>query len=1072
MKLSITQKLLVVIALPIVTLLLFSANHINDKYKLLNTNTLEFTHLKTMQMTSNLIHELQLERGISTSYLNADKTIYLKKKLIEQTEQTDNAILSYRSSVLTLDKRFLSSSNSKYIENTKNILEELSSFRKTISSKEIDAKKAFHYYTFLNNNLIHIITGFEIHTNSYETNTHVTALNQIIQLEELSGQERALVANILYAKNVSEKDMHHLYTLIGEQKDKYTQIIFLLQNMDLSQSLTNIQSTYKNNLFYKTKLKIIEHAEKKNILNDIFKVIGYGGMIHDLLQYKQTKNKKFYNSFLEKRLTFNKLILDYQQYLDQNSNEYRETTTFQSSFQQITLDKHTQINPHKTLQQYKKLDKIELNLEPRAWFEISTQRINAIADIEDKLFTQVYSYLESNIEDIYNTLILQIITTLLTISVLIGGTLYITKKIKFAINSLENGIDDFFKFLRFETENMEDIYTESNDEIKDMAQNINKNRLLIQEHLEEDKDFINEITQIVTMMRDGDFSERPYFEPNNPNLKELKSVFEELIELIAKKIKEQTEELESLNSSLEDRVYQQTMELEGQIKEITHSRDKAIQAEIAKDEFLANMSHEIRTPLNAILGFVTILKRRIKEEKSLNYLNIIDTSGKSLLTIINDILDFSKIQSGKFAITKHFVEPVEEFSSAVLLFASKAYEKHIVYSVYIDPKMPSSINIDATRVKQVISNLLSNAIKFTPENGAVKVKIVIENKHLIISIQDNGIGISKENQSKVFSPFEQADGSTTRKYGGTGLGLSISSKLVALMNGELKLESEENKGSIFILSIPIDIADETPKELIAKDMMSKYTFAILNNCHECKVQTKLLKKYLQDFGVINIIELEKFSKDKYDILIFVPDDEYNEEIALSHKPSLALLRTASVKLANLEHIQPLYAPFIPRLIVEGINKLGLKNIKQESSTPITVDIEDEQQYSGNILVAEDNKTNQTLIKLILMDYGIRHDIANDGVQAVEMFKKGDYDLVLMDENMPELNGIGAMLQIKEYEKENALSSTPVVALTASVLDTDKEKFLNAGMDGFVGKPIDTKELENIFNIYLEKEEEL
>ena len=230
---------------------------------------------------------------------------------------------------------------------------------------------------------------------------------------------------------------------------------------------------------------------------------------------------------------------------------------------------------------------------------------------------------------------------------------------------------------------------------------------------------------------------------------------------------------------------------------------------------------------------------------------------------------------------------------------------------------------------------------------------------------------------------------------------------------------------------------------------------------------KTIKKNLEDFGVIKIVELEKFTESDYDVLIFVSDDEYNEEIANSNKPSIALLRTASVKLANLEHIKPLYAPFVPKLIVEAINDLGIESVKNSTRTPYQAELEEEQ-YKGNILVAEDNMTNQALIRLILSDYGIAHDIANDGVEAVTMFKQGVYDLVLMDENMPELNGIGAMQQIKKYEKENSLLFTPVIALTASVLDTDKEKFLNAGMDGFVGKPIDIKELESIFNTYLEK----
>ncbi|MEA1981959.1 MAG: ATP-binding protein, partial [Campylobacterota bacterium] len=486
----------------------------------------------------------------------------------------------------------------------------------------------------------------------------------------------------------------------------------------------------------------------------------------------------------------------------------------------------------------------------------------------------------------------------------------------------------------------------------------------------------------------------------------------------------------------------------------------------------ANMSHEIRTPLNAILGFVTILKKRTTEEKSLNYLNIIDTSGQSLLTIINDILDFSKIQSGKFSIVKHPVDPVSEFSAAVMLFASKAYEKHIVYSIYIDPKMPSSINIDSTRIKQVLSNLLSNAIKFTPEDGEIKVKIIVQKSELVIHIQDNGIGISKENQSKIFSAFEQADGSTTRKYGGTGLGLSISSKLALLMGGKLSLVSEENRGSTFTLKVPIEVLNPTPIELIDPNKFSEYKFALLHSCKSCEVQTKLMKRYLQDFGAQDIVEINEYSDSgEYDILIFVPDDTYNEEIVLSDRPSIALLRTDSIKLSNFAHIKPLYAPFVPKAIVETINNLSIETLKKRVEKPqdtIDADDKDEKLYKGNILVAEDNKTNQLLIGLLLDDYGINFTIANNGLQAVEMFKSAKYDLVLMDENMPELNGISAMQQIKAYEKENSLLLTPIVALTASVLTSDKERFLNAGMDGFVGKPIDAKELEAIFDFYLAK----
>ncbi|MCD4667880.1 MAG: response regulator, partial [Sulfurimonas sp.] len=711
------------------------------------------------------------------------------------------------------------------------------------------------------------------------------------------------------------------------------------------------------------------------------------------------------------------------------------------------------------------LENSNISISIKRWIQISTQRINDIHNIENKLFDKISKSFNDDIKTTSDALIFQIILILITIFILFLATYIIAKNVKTSIKKLSNGMDDFFKFLHSNDVKPKQIDTNSNDEINEMAQNINAQMKIIEDNLEDDIDFINEATQIVMMMKDGDFSERPYFEPHNQHLIELKAVLNELIELIADKIKEQTDSLEELNRSLEDRVYNQTIELERQIKEITISRDKAIQAEIAKDEFLANMSHEIRTPLNAILGFVTILKKQITDEKPLKYLNIIDTSGKSLLTIINDILDFSKIQSGKFIISPYEINPVVELSNAALLFASKAYEKHILYAAYIDPNLPQTISIDAVRVKQIFSNILSNAIKFTPEDGEIKVKVTSQGNKLKISIQDNGIGIAEKNIDKIFSAFEQADGSTTRKYGGTGLGLSISNKLANLMNGNLSVISKEGKGSTFTLEIPITLINNKPKILIDKNKFKEYTFAILSENKSSK-KLALIKKYLSDFGAENIIELSEFQEDGYDLLFFVPSDTYNEDIVYSKKPAIALLRSSSIKLANLEHIQALYAPYIPSAIIQTINDSGIDKIVEHKKT--IIENEKEIQFIGSILVAEDNKTNQMLISLILDDYGLEFKMANNGLEAVEMFKKEKFDLVLMDENMPELNGIGAMQQIKKYEQNKKLTFTPIIALTASVLDTDKEMFLNAGMDGFVGKPIDTDELESELDRFLKK----
>jgi len=1004
MKLNIIQKLLLVATLPIITLLIFSTNHIVDKYSLVSSSKNELLKLSIIEITSDLIHELQIERGISASYLNKVDSDYFSSIILPQRVKTDEVLQKFKSAIVLLNNKSISLSSKKYIHDTLPMLKKISNIRKTILDKSIQAELSFAYFTKLDNLLISILNGFKVHANTANTNMFIMTLRQMIDLQEFAGQERALIAQLVYTKSITQLDMRHFESLHASQMNSYKNINFILENSTFEHDLQNIHKLYINSYYH----NIITQLEKNE----------------------------------ERREEFDQKVLEL----------FVTTSRNEDSTEIVKF--------------YKKILSHELQIDSKKWFEVSTQRINKFHNIEKQLLENIYTNIDIYIKELNTSLVIQILLTIITIIILLLGTFSVANKIKYSISQLNQGINEFFDFLNFKIDKPKNINTNSHDEISDMAEYINREMSFIEEKLQEDKDFIHEATQVVMMMKDGDFSERPYFEPNNPHLIDLKDVLNELIELISQKIKEQTTSLERLNSSLEDRVYHQTVELEKQIQEITISRDKAVQAEIAKDEFLSNMSHEIRTPLNAILGFVSILKKRVSEEKSLNYLNIIDTSGKSLLTIINDILDFSKIQSGKFTITLGEIEPIKEFSDAVLLFASKAYEKHLVYTVYIDPKMPKSINIDTVRVKQILSNILSNAIKFTPQDGEVHVSVSLKESELVISVKDNGIGIAKENISKVFSAFEQADGSTTRKYGGTGLGLSISSRLATLMNGELKVESTLNHGSIFTLSIPIQTLDRENLLLLNSPELSKYRYAILSPKAD-NPKVTLIKQYMKDFGLGDILELHSYQKDGYDLLFFIPDDAYNEEIVMSEVKAIAILRSQSIKLANLEHIQPLYAPLVPQYIVDSIKNSNLQIQKTLIQTENKIkNSSDDIKFNGSILVAEDNKTNQMLISLILDDYELEYTIVNNGLEAVDMFKKQNFDLVLMDENMPELNGIGAMKIIKEYEKENQLTMTPIIALTASVLEKDKEMFINAGMDGFVGKPINTDELEKVLGSFL------
>jgi signal transduction histidine kinase/CheY-like chemotaxis protein len=398
-------------------------------------------------------------------------------------------------------------------------------------------------------------------------------------------------------------------------------------------------------------------------------------------------------------------------------------------------------------------------------------------------------------------------------------------------------------------------------------------------------------------------------------------------------------------------VVQQILKKSRELEKLTQ---KANEANETKSRFLANMSHEIRTPLNAIIGFSEILtKSQTMNEEDKEKANIIVKSSKALLLIINDILDISKVESGKLELSLEYTNMYNLLNNIVELYEINAKQKDIHLHFDYDGELPQIILCDETRLKQVLSNILSNAIKFTKTNGNVTLKVYLlekENNKAIIrfSIKDEGIGISMENQKKIFDPFTQADSGISRKFGGTGLGLSISMKIINLMGSKIQLISQKDQGSTFYFDV-------------------EFTY-----------------------------------------------DENQTDLNIT-----------------------------PTNIASNIKDTKL---------------------SGEILVAEDNTNNQLLIKLLLQDQGMNVTIANNGKEAVEFFEKKSYDLVFLDINMPVMDGLTALQEIKKFE-ENKEIQTPTIALTANSLKGDREKYLQAGMDDYLSKPIDSSKLQIILQRY-------
>ena len=496
-------------------------------------------------------------------------------------------------------------------------------------------------------------------------------------------------------------------------------------------------------------------------------------------------------------------------------------------------------------------------------------------------------------------------------------------------------------------------------------------------------------------------------------------------------------------------------------EKLVDARQEALQAGQAKEYFLSNMSHEIRTPLNAILGFVNLLREEDISKKHKNYLDIILSSGENLLSIINDILDFSKLRSGEFTIEPKIFSLHEELSHTMELFVASANSKDITITSFIDPVIPRELYGDALRIKQILSNYLSNAIKFTPVGGVIGVEATCHNKTLKISVNDSGIGIADEDIKNIFTAFAQAQYSQHKNSDGTGLGLSICHQLAKHMDGYVHVESELGVGSTFSIEIPIDVHTEQCQVFEDIQEFQKLKMLIYAKNLKTSFQHDSFIKYAKIFNMD--IRIGDNLESDFDVGIFVHeecDNSCKNKIINSDKKFVALMSKQYDVYDSYRHINPMCFP----LYCSKIHTVFEELLNPEEFLPYSKNIS--QKFKGHILVAEDNEANQELIKILLMKYGLSFDLAENGLEALRLYKKNSYDLILMDEQMPIMDGNVAVKKILAYEHDNGLSHTPVSALTANVIKGARERGLLSGFDSFLGKPIVLKELERVFMSYL------